>query len=511
MYKLSHWFYTFMESLTITNYPLFVSALMYIRIMIIILSRYNWKKITALITLPILIYQLFVIIQTYLQFSTEVSVQLIPFRDPENNHLKYDSFPAITVCTNTILDEIIENQNQENPVLVKTNELLINNSLNYNESVMFRKLPFSVHEINSNVTRSFDFLKAVISQLNLHFNYRFYYRQHVSPHFIYKDYYLKPNYQANMNISRLFQLSILQLYRELATCIYIKHYDADLREPCLEKYQKRFLSKYGRCFTNLYNPLHNTTMFYSSRQFYFELDWDHYVRTQYISKIFRRMFIMHSPSNLPIFNDLQLSLGDIRGDNKWAIKITKLQFDRLPPPYETQCYDYGKSSRFQCVNEWYESMYRQELKCIPFEDSLMTIDLNDKYKYNSLNFCKNRTKIVKNELIEHDCSRLCGTPCQDDYFSYDSEMIFKPLIEPIIFYIDGKYYSRLIYSPKTTFYSLIIDMANIWSLWHGISFAMLTNIAVILLRTHFRMVVKYLQYCLLKLKLIRRISIKVMI
>ena len=46
--------------------------------------------------MPIIIYQVFNLIDNVLKFPTEVSFEWIPYRDP-NNRLKYESIPAITV------------------------------------------------------------------------------------------------------------------------------------------------------------------------------------------------------------------------------------------------------------------------------------------------------------------------------------------------------------------------------------------------------------------------------
>ena len=165
----------------------------------------------------------------------------------------------------------------------------------------------------------------------------------------------------------------------------------------------------------------------------------------------------------------------LKAKNRIFIKISKIIFDKLEPPYDSQCRDYGKGSRFDCLNDCYRDLYYQTLGCIPTKHSLLTINLKKEfnyYYYKSIKFCKNQTNNENNlnQIIAKRCHKKCSTDCNDIYYENDYEIIHQYSPGTYLFSFKASYYTKIIYSPKTTFYSLIIDMANIWNLWNGISF-----------------------------------------
>jgi hypothetical protein len=74
--------------------------------MLNILDKFNWRKYIQILSLPIIIYQVFNLIDNYLKYPTEVSVEWIPFRD-SNNRLTYESIPAITVCYENYFQKLL--------------------------------------------------------------------------------------------------------------------------------------------------------------------------------------------------------------------------------------------------------------------------------------------------------------------------------------------------------------------------------------------------------------------
>ena len=66
----------------------------------------NWKRLFTIMSIPVLIVQLYKSIQYYLDFSTEISFEFIPYN---RNLTKYSlsDFPAITVCNEHIFDKIL--------------------------------------------------------------------------------------------------------------------------------------------------------------------------------------------------------------------------------------------------------------------------------------------------------------------------------------------------------------------------------------------------------------------
>src|SRR6266481_1844431 len=57
-------------------------------------------------SVPVIIYQMWKLTDSYLKYETEVSVEWIPYRDSENI-LKSESIPAITVCFEHIFERIL--------------------------------------------------------------------------------------------------------------------------------------------------------------------------------------------------------------------------------------------------------------------------------------------------------------------------------------------------------------------------------------------------------------------
>ena len=77
------------------------------------LKAIKWRTVITIMTFPVLLYQIYELVDSYLQFSTEVSVDIISYRDSENN-IRYNVLPAISVCNEIIIDEILsDNQTKQ--------------------------------------------------------------------------------------------------------------------------------------------------------------------------------------------------------------------------------------------------------------------------------------------------------------------------------------------------------------------------------------------------------------
>ena len=96
--------------------------LKYSRIFLNFNRKYNLKPFLTLITFPILVYQIYELVDSYLQFSTEVSVDIISYRDSDNN-IALNVLPAITVCNDHIFRELLFNN--ETKTELKTHSVFI--------------------------------------------------------------------------------------------------------------------------------------------------------------------------------------------------------------------------------------------------------------------------------------------------------------------------------------------------------------------------------------------------
>ena len=68
------------------------------------IENMNWRLIIALFTFPIIFIQLYELIIIYLQFSTQISVEISNINDINNEKL-IQELPAITICNENIFKE----------------------------------------------------------------------------------------------------------------------------------------------------------------------------------------------------------------------------------------------------------------------------------------------------------------------------------------------------------------------------------------------------------------------
>ena len=72
------------------------------------------------------------------------------------------------------------------------------------------------------------------------------------------------------------------------------------------------------------------------------------------------------------------------------------------------------------------------------------------------------------------CKEQCRTPCNEQSFETDIKqtafLFFKKHFNSFYIVLDSDYFTKIIYSPSLILGELIINLTNIWSLWHGMSF-----------------------------------------
>ena len=151
----------------------------------------------------------------------------------------------------------------------------------------------------------------------------------------------------------------------------------------------------------------------------------------------------------------------------------KVYFKRLPKPYDTECMEYDNNNRFECINNCFKIKYNNRFGCIPSENSLFTFKLDDHINFCNESFFINLTLL--NSAIESSCYQLCRSSCNEHSFEVDikkTKILRNKIIRPIrsFFIAMDIYYTKIKYSPSLEFGDLIINLTNIWSLWHGMSF-----------------------------------------
>ena len=266
---------------------------------------------------------------------------------------------------------------------------------------------------------------------------------------------------------------------------------------CYEFYEiPNIVSPFGKCFTFFYNNRTNNDQqqIFKKRRFSstflsnllnnrnLNLYKNNYNIDYLTVKPYQQKFIVHQAISFPIVSDYDMSLSqnDLTGSTSFAILIEKVHFDKLEPPYDTGCVDYGNTTLFDCLNNCYRDKYFIEFNCIPIDGGLYTINIDS----SSENVYCPKTGLVNvsniyilSQKIKSECSKNCGTPCSEVYYSSAFHEIHdNDLYTYYKFYLSASYYLKVKYWPKKLFYSLIIDLANTWSFWYGISLVQIIDI-----------------------------------
>ena len=144
-YFLSHFFY-FNEFLILFSNIKAIKHMMKIfvklRILITLLESFEWKKFIKVLSLPLIVYQIWRLTDDYLKYPMDITVDWIPFRD-SLNRLSDESIPAITVCYEHIFEKILFNEQtfnfvddifEQKSLMLETRPSLISNNISTNNN-----------------------------------------------------------------------------------------------------------------------------------------------------------------------------------------------------------------------------------------------------------------------------------------------------------------------------------------------------------------------------------------
>ena len=409
------------------------------------------------------------------------------YRDSDNN-IRYNVLPAITVCNDHIFEELLFN-NKTRPALSKA--ILMKDYDKFNKSLF---------NLKSNNTFSNDLIRFLLNSIKL------YYEESIES--------LLSSYQTlidflDVNDRQEFN-EVLQKYNnksafglnntKLEISLYKNDFECgfDKRNVLLNETiltdgtgndaiycnflfpVSKILSPFGKCFTYFYKLDENQfkTYLYLSSELLSINDKSYKGYEKNRLKMLNRRILFHSTDSLPVLTTEENFFTDFTVTKRagFLAKLEKFEFQRLPKPYDTNCQKYGNSTRFQCLNECYFDGYMSsDIKCIPNSESLYSIVLNDYSKDSEHTFCPyvDPYFIKKlNSYLTERCNQICLDSCEDMYYStqYD-ETIGSFLLGHFSIRLQLKsfYFKRFKYFAKMTFISLILNMANIFSLWHGVT------------------------------------------
>jgi hypothetical protein len=163
-------------------------------------------------------------------------------------------------------------------------------------------------------------------------------------------------------------------------------------------------------------------------------------------------YVLHDQNQLP-----SLTFTDAaRGDHFMS------RFKRLPPPYDSNCFDYENSKSFkshgQCINDCVLKKILKKYDCIPRE-SVNVLTLYDNMTLNST-FCVDNNF---EDFSEDDCSHRCLKPCEEIIYTslkkLSNQIQYMSLIEQIT-------YKNKIYM---TLFSFMSSIGGLLGLWNNVS------------------------------------------
>ena len=70
-----------------------------------------------------------------------------------------------------------------------------------------------------------------------------------------------------------------------------------------------------------------------------------------------------------------------------SVILSEYEFQRLEPPFDTNCFDYKNSTKSECLNDCYIEKYYQNMSCIPDKHFLISVDIEFKMNKTELKFC----------------------------------------------------------------------------------------------------------------------------
>ncbi len=231
---------------------------------------------------------------------------------------------------------------------------------------------------------------------------------------------------------------------------YIRCTTDNENEVCIEK---NFIivsfSNLGECYT--LSPLRYSI----SEESKYDRDCEILLKNSLynISKIrgLNQQILFHDPNQMPSLTFSDNAMGD----------FFILRVKRLPPPYDSNCFDYENSksfkSRGQCINDCVFKKILKKYDCIPRE-SVNILTLYDNMTLDST-FCVDNNF---EDFSEDDCSDRCLKPCEEIFLT-----TLRTKSNQYVFYQN----KHIIYINKIymTFIYFMSSIGGLLGLWNNVS------------------------------------------
>jgi hypothetical protein len=164
-----------------------------------------------------------------------------------------------------------------------------------------------------------------------------------------------------------------------------------------------------------------------------------------------QVFLFHDRNALPSLTFTDNIVG--------VFSMTKVK--RLPPPYDSNCFDYENSKSFknrgQCINDCVFKIISKKFNCIPRE-SVNVLTLYDNMTLDST-FCVDNNF---EDFSEDDCSDRCLKPCEEIIWASSETQLNRRLTHNEVNHI----YINKIYM---TFNNFMSSIGGLLGLWNNIS------------------------------------------
>ena len=289
---------------------------------LVFIEKHNLKTFLILLSFPIFLYQIYELVDSYLQFSTEVSVEIISYRDSDNN-IRYNILPAITVCNDHIFEELLFNKNIRPDIWdAMTDPLVLNVTYRYKSKLIAREKYKSNDPFIRNVTQFYKYSAKTFIYYRIKSFVLFRQLIDVNNQEEFKN---NSNFLYNKHINGFnFTLAEFKLYVSLP-CILNSDFvifngktisNKRIADRFCSKFKEpsKILSPFGKCLTHLYR-FNEIKIFLKLNQYFalFEdIRYEDYYKYKF--QAINRRFIIHSQYMLPILTDSDLSITDTTVD-----------------------------------------------------------------------------------------------------------------------------------------------------------------------------------------------------
>jgi hypothetical protein len=231
----------------------------------------------------------------------------------------------------------------------------------------------------------------------------------------------------------------------------------------------------------------------------------------YITLRYKSMNLLyiHDVNDLPTFQFSKMSsIGMMKDTIKY---YDKMQFIRLPAPYDTNCHYYKNKvrSKNHCFNQMVHKMFLEN-NCLPKNhESLAYVIENYNYTQLRYKFCSNSLNFKCKKLMSK-----CHKSCIEDIYEIWESIGSSPSYDLKTSYPQ---YISFEHKPQLEFIQYLINFGGLLGLWHGISLIDLKNFAFnSIYEINFwdkfkRKFGKYVNHSKIPLRMIKKFKIKVIL